>query len=605
MRFYLALKDFFKIYKSSILSGVLFGCSFIPFPFFLLLFCLVPLWNFIYQQNSLKRVLVACFTTQFIAACIGFNWMIYTFHFFGGINWLFSFILLLLFCSAVACYVALSGWLWFVVTKKSVLNSTPVKLILFPLIFSVLHSLIPTLFPWNMGYPWFWGGLWGAQTAELWGFRFLDTVFYIFNLLFLIVYHHLYQKNQSYSGENTSSLFKFLSQLVPFFSKKDELPQQPSFLQKPSFPRKRESSEKTSKLQLEQNKIKKLMLALTRIRLDRVGVKALSGAVFLFVFLNGLGFYLKKRLPAPDENLNVILVQHNISSKEEDPKPFKNFKQKAFYALRTLTYRSLKQMKKDKVKAKDIDFIVWPEGAYPYTINKNRTRAMGLSKLVKVLKIPLVTGAFTRDGDQYSNSLVAFDREGNILQPVYDKMKLVIFGEYIPLTDKWPFLKKLFPYFGSSLTPGDSLQVQEMESKKIGWQICYEALFDHLSRELANKEAQFLVNLTNDSWYGSWQEPYQHLTMSLARAIEIRRPIIRSTNTGFSGVVYADGTLAPRSPMNKAWFYRYKVPYYKNPPKTLFMSWGYYINEIFLSLLLFFVILLSRKTRNIRFKTIA
>ena len=293
----------------------------------------------------------------------------------------------------------------------------------------------------------------------------------------------------------------------------------------------------------------------------------------------------------------MILVQHNISLKEENPKPFKNFKQKSFYALRNLTYHSLKQLRKNKGKAEDIDFIVWPEGAYPYTIHKKRKRTAGLSRLVKVLKIPLITGAFTRYGDQYSNSLVVFDRGGNILQPVYDKMKLLIFGEYIPLTDQWPFLKKMFPYFGSNLTPGVSSQVQELEGKKIGWQICYEALFDNLSRELANKSAQFLVNLTNDSWYGSWQEPYQHLTMSLARAIEIRRPVIRSTNTGFSGVVHADGKTETFSPINQAWFYRYTVPYYKNPPKTLFMGWGYYINEIFLSLLLLFVIVLSVKKK--------
>ncbi|MDE0092116.1 MAG: apolipoprotein N-acyltransferase, partial [Oligoflexia bacterium] len=136
-----------------------------------------------------------------------------------------------------------------------------------------------------------------------------------------------------------------------------------------------------------------------------------------------------------------------------------------------------------------------------------------------------------------------------------------------------------------------------LEEKKIGWQICYEALFDRLSRESANKKAQILVNITNDSWYGLWQEPYQHLTMGLARAIEVRRPVIRSTNTGFSGVVHADGAKGIVSPLNKAWFYRHNVPYYKNPPKTLFMGWGYYINEIFLSLLLLFIMVLNRHSK--------
>ena len=554
MKFYLNLKEFFKTYKLAILSGVLAGCSFIPFPFFSLFFCFVPLWFFIYKQNLLKRVLVACFITQFILTAVGFNWMIYTFHFFGGMNWFVSFILLLLFCALANIYILIAGGLWFFIVKTSSLSSTPAKLILFPLLFSVFHSLTPTLFSWNMGYPWFWGALWGAQTAELWGFRFLSSLGYIFNLLFLIVYHHLYKTNplNKTLEEKSQALKKFNI----FFS------------------------------------------SLFSFRLDKTGVKALIGVAFLFLFLNALGLYLKKRLPEPDKSLNAILIQHNVSSKGQDPKPFKNLKQKTFYSLRNLTYRSLKKARKDNLKSEDIDFIVWPEGAYPSVINKKQTRAIGFSKAIKALKIPLITGAITKEGDKYSNSLVVFDREGNIVKPIYDKIKLVIFGEYFPFIDKWSFLKKMFPYFGSNLTAGKGIQNQQLEDIQIGSQICYEALFDNLSRESANKGAQIILNVTNDSWYGSWQEPYQHLAMSLSRALEIRRPVIRSTNTGFSGVAHVNGTVEPRSPLNKAWFGFYQVPYYKNPPKTLFMSWGYYINEIFLSLLALFIFVLSRFPLN-------
>ena len=308
MKFYQTLKDFFKIYKLAFLSffktyklaflsGVLIGCSFIPFPFFSLLFCFVPLWLFIYKQNSLRQILIACFITQFIMTAIGFNWMLYTFHFFGGMNWFVSVILLLLFCATANAYILIAGWLWFVLVKKNSLSSVPAKLILFPLLFSVFHSLTPTLFSWNMGYPWFWGGLWGAQTAEIWGFRFLSTLGYVFNLLFVVVYHHLSKTNS--------------------------------------------------------NRLKSFSL-------DKIGVKALSGIACLFLFLNAFGWYLNKRLPDPDGSLNVILIQHNISSKGQDPKPFKTLQQKAFYRLSNLTYRSIKQMRKDKLKSEDIDFILWP-----------------------------------------------------------------------------------------------------------------------------------------------------------------------------------------------------------------------------------------------------
>ena len=265
------------------------------------------------------------------------------------------------------------------------------------------------------------------------------------------------------------------------------------------------------------------------------------------------------------------------------------------YISKTLTYRSVFKYAKQKEKRKEINFIIWSEGSYSYTVNKRANKERQLSKMTKSLQIPLITGAMSKNHDKYASSLFVFDREGNILKPVYDKIKLLVFGEYFPGIERFPFLRKIFPYFGSNLTAGKDVQVQDLEGTRFGWQICYESLFDQISRKLAQKQAQVLVNITNDSWYGSWQEPYQHLSMDFARAIEVRRPLIRSTNTGYSGVIHADGTVDKISPLNKHWFHLYKVPYYENPPKTLFMSWGYYINEIFLFYLALFACAISIK----------
>ncbi len=525
-----------------LLSGALFGFSFIPFPFFTLFVALVPLWLFMYRQTCWKKIVIACFLCQILSTFIGFNWMIYTFHSFGGINWFLSTIFFILYCSVSNVFMILSGALWFILSQKSRQNlSAPVKLILLPLIFALLHSLIPAVLPWNMGYPWLWAGLPGAHTAELWGFRFLGTLFYIFNLLFLIAYKHS----------------PFLKIKKPFRGKKISLP----------YP-------------------------------DPIAKKALLGIFLLFAFLNGWGFYLKKNLPKPDQSLNVLLIQPNIGSIPLiDPRPFNSPKIKAFHILKNLTYNALKQTRK-RLQREDIDLVIWPEGAYGWAIDKNSKTEKNLSKLAQTIKIPLITGAITKDYRQYSNSLVLLDRKGIIL-PIYDKTKLLVFGEYFPLINQFPFLRKLFPYFGTNLSPGKSPQVQEIESVRLGYQICYESLFDSISRELAQKKAQVLINITNDSWYGPWQEPYQHLVMNFGRAIEVRRPLIRATNTGYSGVILADGTVQTNQlalkakspttqkvqkllPINKALFGLYQVPYYKKPKKTLFMSWGFYCNEIFL-----------------------
>jgi apolipoprotein N-acyltransferase len=85
--------------------------------------------------------------------------------------------------------------------------------------------------------------------------------------------------------------------------------------------------------------------------------------------------------------------------------------------------------------------------------------------------------------------------------------------------------------------------------------------------------AQFIVNATNASWYGSWQEPYQHLYMTLARAVEFRRPLIRATNTGISTVVLASGEILEKSPIYEEWTKLYNVPYLKKPPATFYQYW--------------------------------
>jgi apolipoprotein N-acyltransferase len=119
---------------------------------------------------------------------------------------------------------------------------------------------------------------------------------------------------------------------------------------------------------------------------------------------------------------------------------------------------------------------------------------------------------------------------------------------------------------------------------RIGAQICYEGLFDWFSRQQALQGAHVLVNLTNDAWYGSWQQPYQHLYMTLARAIEVRRPLIRSTNTGISAAILGSGEALAQLPMNQAWFHVYEVPYATSPPATLFMTGGSWLVPSLLAL---------------------
>ncbi len=119
-----------------------------------------------------------------------------------------------------------------------------------------------------------------------------------------------------------------------------------------------------------------------------------------------------------------------------------------------------------------------------------------------------------------------------------------------------------------------------IEKYHVGPQICYEGLYPDFSRGLAKAGADVIINLTNDSWFTLqpwvWRpfEPEQHGFMTLARAIEVRRPLIRSTNTGVSMGILPDGELLARSPTREEWYGQFTVPIPANPPLTLFARWG-------------------------------
>jgi apolipoprotein N-acyltransferase len=145
-------------------------------------------------------------------------------------------------------------------------------------------------------------------------------------------------------------------------------------------------------------------------------------------------------------------------------------------------------------------------------------------------------------------------------------------GEYIPGEDRFPWLKNMLPmvsHFGRG--PGPTVLLK-LKDYAMGPQICYESLFPEFSKGLADIGAQFIVNVTNDSWYGDWQEPYQHLYMTLARGVEFRRPVLRVTNTGVSTVSLANGDVLEQSPIDASWAGVYQIPYQTQPQTTFYQQ---------------------------------
>ncbi|MGO8705587.1 MAG: apolipoprotein N-acyltransferase [Candidatus Brocadiia bacterium] len=133
----------------------------------------------------------------------------------------------------------------------------------------------------------------------------------------------------------------------------------------------------------------------------------------------------------------------------------------------------------------------------------------------------------------------------------YDKIHLVIFGEYTPLTDVLPFLRFFRPeVMGPDLTPGKLRQLFDLPApggeERFGVTICYEDSVADLFSKFVSDGAEFMVNISNDGWFRNSTELDEHLAVCTFRAVENRVPIARCANTGVSALIAPDGRIAQR-----------------------------------------------------------
>ncbi len=253
----------------------------------------------------------------------------------------------------------------------------------------------------------------------------------------------------------------------------------------------------------------------------------------------------------------AAIVQPNPSLKEKRslrPKP------------RLPMYRRAERLTRSLDLSK-VDALVWPEGSLPffYVPLPGDPAADGLSaKQMRAPRSLLETTRKVRDLGAELNKPFIFGalrrtdplwkkRARNaavILTPgfaprFYDKQLLVPFGEFMPGRDLIPALAGAIPGI-SSMDPGQGEAVFELGGARVALTICYEALFPaHVWRAAA--DADVLLNLTDDVWFGPTNAPELHLMVQVARAVELRRPLVRATATGISALVDAGGRIKMRT----------------------------------------------------------
>jgi apolipoprotein N-acyltransferase len=205
----------------------------------------------------------------------------------------------------------------------------------------------------------------------------------------------------------------------------------------------------------------------------------------------------------------------------------------------------------------NIDIIIWPEGAYPFLFKGTPEELELLSHFAPKGGI-LIMGADRVDanGAPYNSIITVNDRAE--LVAIYDKRHLVPFGEYIPGRKILPFMQKI-AYGISDFHPG-SQDPTLLASTPFWPMICYEVAFPN-NHKITQQGFGFILNITNDSWFGNSIGPHQHLMIARFRAAQQRMPLIRVANTGISAYISATGKVLSSIPLNKRAIADFSVRY--------------------------------------------
>ena len=238
---------------------------------------------------------------------------------------------------------------------------------------------------------------------------------------------------------------------------------------------------------------------------------------------SGYGFWIK-----PPRSILVAVVQPSIEqSLKWDPAHQKE-------ALRIFTNLTREAGRRRPA------IIIWPETAAPIFLRRDPALVAELQALSGEVKAPLLVGSLDSDSGGFYNSVFLLERQG--IRAKYDKIHLVPFGEYVPLARLIGFVRR-WAEFISEFQAGRTPKVFKEADPPFGVVICYEGIFPELFREFVAGGAQYMVNITNDAWFGATSGPWQHLAMLPFRAVENRVVIARSANTGVSAFVEPSGRI--------------------------------------------------------------
>ncbi len=281
--------------------------------------------------------------------------------------------------------------------------------------------------------------------------------------------------------------------------------------------------------------VNSLLAAAWECRQQRTARLALIAAAALVIAaLEVHGRYAVAQVEAAErgvQRLRVALIQGNVSPVWEADA---EFVQKSLRVYADLSSAAAEGRP---------DLIIWPEAALRTDLTRDSAVLDGLFAVAEKAHTNFLVGARNRSeaGDALTSAFLV-SPYGNVFG-VYDKTRLVPFAEYLPWGFR--FLKRWWPgeTLGRGTDPGPLL----LPGTRTAPSICYEATFPGFFRPAIERGAEFLVNITNDAWFGDSSGPYHHLQAAVMRAVESRRWLLRAANSGVSAFIAPTGRIVSRT----------------------------------------------------------
>jgi apolipoprotein N-acyltransferase len=245
------------------------------------------------------------------------------------------------------------------------------------------------------------------------------------------------------------------------------------------------------------------------------------------------------RLEKPERSLTIALIQPSIpqtmiwNPADADTR---------FLELLKLSMAALTNQSPDKPA-----LLIWPEAAVPKMVRDDRAIQLAITDLARTNNTWIIIGSDDFDlrgtNEVYFNSSFLVSPRGELVS-TYRKRRLVIFGEYVPLVSYLPFIKYLTPITGG-FTAGEKPVTFELGTNgpRTSVLICFEDTFPHYAREHATNDLDFLVNITNDGWFGESSAQWQHAASAAFRAVENGVPLVRCSNNGITCWIDRDGAM--------------------------------------------------------------